>query len=435
MPTASERPFRLVLANRQFRLLWTGQAVSIFGDAVLSLALPLIVLDAHGSASQLGFVTAARMLPIVVLLLVGGVVTDRVSRRLAMLVADAARGAVTLGLGLLLVAGSLRFFELLVGAALLGTFDALFAPASTALLPELVEPRLLTTANSLTQLSRSLAPLLGPVVAAVVAPSVAMFVDAASFAVSAGFLVAMSPTPKPPASARSALAQAREGLSFCRRTPWIWWTLLVASLANAAVFVPSSILVVLLVVRVLHQPRVDLGFIFAGGSLGATAGALVAGRFGAPRHRIRWMYLVWAGAGVVAGAIGLARSAWLVGLLYFLVSPLLVYGTVIWEAMLQSEVPRQLLGRVSSVDWLVSLVVTPVGVAAAGAVAQRIGPRPTIAVPGFVAAAIGIGVLLVVRSVTAVDRVAAGASSDHADGPTGDGAQDAAGPSRDPTIT
>lgn len=393
-----------MLANREFRLLWIGQAISLFGDGVLALAIPLIVIDAHGSASELGFVTAARMVPLVALLLVGGAITDRVSRRLAMLVADGARGAVTLALGLLLVLGVLRLPELVVGAVLLGTFDALFTPASTALVPELVERDLLTTANSLTQLSRSLAPLLGPVLAGVIAPSDALLVDAASFLASAGFLLWMAPTPKGPAGDGSAWRQVREGLSFCRRTPWIWWTLLVAGVANAFVFVPSSILIVLLLVRVLHQPRWELGLVFAAGSLGATLGALVAGRLGAPRRRITTMWVVWSAGSLVAAGIGIAGQSWVVGALSFLTGASLVYGGTIWEAMLQTEVPRQLLGRVSSVDWLVSLAVTPVGLAAAGVVAQHVGPRLTIGVPALASAALGVIVLVAVPSLRAVDR-------------------------------
>lgn len=401
MPTIR---YRDVLANRQFLLLWSGQAVSLFGDGVLSLALPLLVIYAHGSASELGFVTAARFVPLVILLLLGGLITDRVSRRLAMLVADAARGGVTLALGVLAIEHQLRFFELLIGAALLGVFDALFAPSSTALLPELVEPRLLTTANSLTQLSRSLAPLLGPVLAGVIAPKWALIIDAGTFCVSGAFLAFMAATPKASAGEGSTWSQVREGLTFCRRTPWIWWTLIVAGLANGAVFVPSSILVVLLMIRVLHQPHWILGVVFAGGSLGSTLGALVAGRFGAPRHRIRWMWLVWGAASAVAASIGLATQAWLVAVLVFSFGPLIVYGQVIWEAMLQQEVPRRLLGRVSSVDWLVSLVVVPIGVAAAGAVAQRVGPRATILVPGAVVFVLQGLLLLFVPSITAIDR-------------------------------
>ncbi len=405
MPGTSR--YRDVLANRQFVLLWSGQAISLFGDGVLTLALPLLVIYAHGSASELGFVTAARFVPLVVLLLVGGVITDRVSRRLAMLVADAARGGVTLALGLLAVAHQLQFAELLVGAALLGVFDAVFAPASTALVPELVEPSLLTTATSLTQISRSLAPLLGPVLAGLIAPKWALVVDAGSFVVSAAFLAFMAPTPKASPSEASAWHQAREGLTFCRRTPWLWWTLLIAALANGAVFVPSGILVILLLVRVLHQPHWILGFIFAGSSLGATVGALVAGRFGAPRHRVRVMWLVWATAAFLAAGVGAASQAWVIGLLSFLTAPLLIYGQTIWEAMLQREVPRQILGRVSSVDWLVSLVVVPVGVAAAGAIAQRLGPRPTILVPGLVVGVLQLVVLWVVPSISAIDRTSA----------------------------
>ena len=105
--------------------------MSQFGDGIISVALPLLVLEVTRNATDLGLVVAARLVPTVVFLLLGGVITDRVSRRLAMLTSDASRAAITASLGVLGLSGSLNLTELLVGSILFGTFDALFYPSST----------------------------------------------------------------------------------------------------------------------------------------------------------------------------------------------------------------------------------------------------------------------------------------------------------------
>lgn len=401
---AAERRYGAVLANRQFRLLWIGQVVSLFGDGVLSLALPLLVIEAHRSDAELGLVTAARMAPLVVLLLLGGVITDRVSRRWAMLVADGARGATTLALGLLALTGHLAFGVLVAGAVVLGAFDALFFPASTAMIPDVVEAELLATANSLVSLSRTVAPLAGPVLAGLVAPKWALVVDAGTFCVSALFLAAMRATPRPAPTGRSMLHEVAEGFRYCRRTPWLWLTVVIAGFANAVVWVPSMILIVLLLTDTLHAPHWQTGVVLAIGSIGGGVGAYAAGRWRLPRRRVRAMWLAWSAGSASVGLLGLSPSAWVVAVLFFVGAPLMIYGQVVWESLIQAEVPRSLLGRVSSVDWLMSLAPSPIGAAAAGAVAGAVGVRPTLIVPAAVVTALSLVTLALVPSLTAIDR-------------------------------
>jgi hypothetical protein len=396
--------FRLVAGNRQFALLWSGQAVSLLGDGVLGLALPLLVIETHHSDAQLGLVVAARMVPLVLLLLFGGAITDRISRRVAMLVADAARGLTTLVLGLLALHGSLSFGGLVAGAVVLGVFDALFLPASTAMIPDVVEPDLLTTANSATQLSRTLAPLVGTVLAGIIQPSWALIVDAGTFTVSAGCLAAMAPTPRVEPSGHSVLAEVKEGLAYCRSVPWLWLTLVFAAFANALIFTPSAILVVLLLTKTFEAPHWVTGIVLATGSLGGAVGAVIAGRRALPRRRITVMWTSWIAATCTVVLVGLAPSTIVVAIGFFFGAPLLVYGSVIWESLLQTQVPRQLLGRVSSVDWLVSLGLSPMGVALAGAVAGVVGVRPTLVVPALVVAGASTLALVFVAPLTAIDR-------------------------------
>jgi DHA3 family tetracycline resistance protein-like MFS transporter len=402
-------PLRAVLSNRQFTLLWGGQTVSQFGDGIVAVALPLLVLQTTGSAVDLGLVVAARLVPTVCFLLLGGAVTDRVSRRLAMLVSDASRAVITAALGLLALSGVLTFTELVVGSLLFGTFDALFYPSSSALYPELINAELLIQATSLRQSSGTIAAgLLGPVVGGIIASTIgtswSLLIDAGTFVVSAGCLLAMRATPRPAPTGASVLADIAAGIRFCRQTSWIAWTLIVAAFANAIVFMPVAVLLPLLFKRTLHSPDWMVGVGFAAFGVGSLIGALLLAFLPRPRRRVRTMWTLWTAASFLTVGYGIAPSAWTAALALLAIGPLLMGGQVIWESLLQAEVPREMLGRVSSVDFMVSFALAPIGVAVAGVAAGVVGIRFAIVFPALVVGAFSLTILLVVRSLTALDR-------------------------------
>ncbi|HLK44532.1 MAG TPA: hypothetical protein VKT18_01025, partial [Acidimicrobiales bacterium] len=212
------------------------------------------------------------------------------------------------------------------------------------------------------------------------------------------------PTPRPAPTATSMLHEVAEGFRYCRRTPWLWLTVVVAGLANAVVLVPSMILIVLLLTDTLHAPHWQTGVVLAIGSVGGAVGAYASGRWRLPRRRVRAMWLAWSAGSASVGLLGLSPTTWVVAALSFVGAPLMVYGQVVWESLLQAEVPRALLGRVSSVDWLMSLAPSPIGAAAAGAVAGAVGVRPTLIVPATVVTGLSLATLALVPSLTAIDR-------------------------------
>jgi MFS family permease len=397
------------LANRQFALLWSGQTVSQFGDGIVAVALPLLVLHTTGSAADLGLVVAARLLPTIAFLLIGGALTDRVSRRLAMLTSDGARALIAGALGALALAGTLNFAELIVGALLFGTFDALFFPASSAMYPEVLAPEELVRANSLRQSSATIAgQLLGPVVGGLIVATVgtswSLLIDAGTFVVSAGCLAVMRPTPRPTHTGASMVHQIAEGIRFCRQTSWILWTLVVAGFMVALVYAPIEVLIPLLFTKTLHTSSVGLGIGFAAFGLGGLVGALTLAVVPTPRHRVRTMWTCWIVATFIAVLYGLSPTVWVACVALFMMGPLLMGGQIIWESLLQAEVPREMLGRVSSVDYMVSFSLAPVGVAVAGVVAGAVGIRVAIVVPAIACALASLAVLILVRSMTALDR-------------------------------
>ena len=295
------------------------------------------------------------------------------------------------------------------GAVLFGLFDALFYPASTALVPEVVAVEHLTSSNSLNRFSGTLAnglagPLVSGVIASTIGVSWSLVIDAATFVVSGASLLIMHPTPRPSASGATMLGDIRAGLAYCRRTPWLIWSIAVAGLANALVFSPSAIMVPLLFKHVLHAPNWMVGVGFAAVGLGGLLGALIMMARPASRARTRTMWLAWTLAPLFSILLGLSRSAWFASACAFVIGALLIVGNILWDSLMQSEVPADILGRVSSVDWTVSLGFSPLGVAFAGVIAGVIGVRATIIAPGIVVSVIGVAVLGSVRSITALDR-------------------------------
>jgi predicted MFS family arabinose efflux permease len=387
------------LRHRDFALLWSGQSISLVGDGVYTVALALETLRIDNHPIALSLVLAARLLPTVLLLVAGGVIVDRVPRRLAMLASDSTRGAAVAVIAVLVALGALQVWELVLMSAVFGAADALFYPAATALTPEILPAELLVQGSALNHTSQTVAqaligPALGGLIVAAVGYEWAFAIDAGSFAVSAACVIAMASRPRPEPSGHSPLADAREGLRYVRSQRWLWVSLAGAGLANFAAFSPLGVLVPLLVRNVLHQGPLALGLVLAAGGVGGGVTALLVAKFGAPRLRITSMWAGWAISATAIVALAVAPNIWVAGACAFIITGTLMYGNVLWNPIMQELVPPELLGRASSVDWLVSLSLSPLGVLMSGAAAGVIGTRATMLIGGCIALAL-CGILFV----------------------------------------
>lgn len=373
-------PMIRVLRHRESALLIVGQTVSSFGDGIANVALPLMIISTTHSAAKLGLFAAARTLPMVLLMLFGGVIVDRFSRRQLLLISDSCRAIFVGAIATLDIAHHLHFWHLLVFAVLFGAFDAVFMPAITALTPEIVPDELFGSMNALRGLSSGVVGgMLGPAIGGVLTTwnsGGTLAIDAVTFIVSALALTLMRPTAGPESSATSTmLNEIREGLHYTIQTPWIWVILLSAGLSNALVFSPMSVLTPYFLKHDLGASARIVGLSFACAGAAGAIGSLVVGSMPSPRRRIRAMSLAWLISMLAALIICVAHAPWEVFLIGMISAPLLVYGNVIWESLLQAEVPRELLGRISSVDWFVSLGLTPLGIMLASELTATIGIR------------------------------------------------------------
>lgn len=391
------------LGHRDFALLWVGQGVSMAGDGIFTVALALEVLRLGHSAAALSFVLAARIGPAVCLLLIGGVVVDRAPRRLTMLAGDLGRGIAVGLVALAAATGAARLWQLFVMAVIFGVADAFFAPASTAIVPELLPADLLVQGSSLAASSKQAAQrLIGPALGGLLVVSggtgAAFAADSASFAIGAACLLAVSSpdraTTAAPSERPSLLAQAREGWRYCASRRWLWMAITSHGFVNLTAVAPLSVLVPILIKQVMQQNGAVLGLVLAAGGVGGLAGAIVAGHIWVPRRRVTATWLATGAAGAAMAGIAGASSAWDAGAFFALLWAFATYGNALWLPILAEQVPRDMLGRASSIEWIFSFAGTPAGIIGAGLLAAHIGVRSAMLAEGIVAALATLGLMV-----------------------------------------
>jgi MFS family permease len=404
------------LAHRDYRLLVGGMSVSLLGDGLFLVALAWQVYALSNAPTALASVGIAMTIPTIVCLLIGGAVSDRYDRRLVMLGADTVRALALATLAFLSVTGELHLWQLMAVAVLYGAATAFFDPASDALVPQLLPADALAQANSLDQLIRPLAlRLAGPAVGGVLVGALgvgwAFGLDAASFVVSAGTLLAMSPVRRPadPADAAAAGSVRREvaaGLRYVRSHAWLWATLVSAAVAYLLFMGPTEVLVPFIVKNRLSDGAGALGLVFAAGGLGSLLCAIVIGQRGLPRRSLTFMFIAWTLATLAIAGYGIAGQLWGLMLASVAFNTLETAGTIAWATAKQRLVPAHLLGRVSSLDWLISIGLLPVSFAITGPVSAALGTRTTLIGAGVLGAVVTFAAMLV-PGVRQMDEVVA----------------------------
>jgi MFS family permease len=387
------------LRHRDFRVLWAGMAVSLLGDGIFLIAIAWESYSLWNAPAALAIVGIGMAVPTVVFLLVGGIASDRHDRRLVMMWADGVRAVAVAVLAVLVFAGALRFWELVALVAIYGAGTAFFTPAFEAVVPDLLPAKELPAANSLDQFVRPIAlrlvgPLLGGALVSLGA-GLAFAVDAASFGASLAAVASIRPLlPGRDETNDSARGAMKEGLRFVRRRVWLWGTLASAAVAYLVFLGPTEVLLPYVVKNDLHASAGTLGVVFAAGGLGAVGSAVWMGSRGHPRRDISFMYGTWTIATLAVAGYGLATAAWQLMLACAVFNALETAGTIIWATVKQRHVPGSMLGRVSSLDWLISIGLLPVSFALTAPVAAAIGARATLVGAAVVGAAVTFGALL-----------------------------------------
>ena len=379
--------------------------VSFIGDGLYTVAIAWQVYALSNAPTALAVVGVAWMVPQVLLLLIGGAISDRFERRLVLMLSDGIRGAAIAAIGVLSVTGTLRLWHVIALVAVYGAGGALFVPSFTGIVRDVVPRELLLEANSLDQFVRPLCvrligPAVGGVLIAFAGTGTAFLADAGSFAFSATAFLLMRTRSLPVSSTRRSMARdIAEGISYVRSHTWLWTTLGALTLSLLFFLGPVYVLMPYVVKNSLHGGAEGLGLVFAAGGVGAVAAALFRGHLGLPRRPLTVVYLAWAGTAFSLVGYAVVDTVWQAMVVSFFSIGCMTTGGIVWTTVLQRSVPGRMIGRVSSLDWVLSLGLTPVSYALTGPIANLMGARATLLRAGIVSGVVLLVVLLVVPSI------------------------------------
>jgi MFS family permease len=391
------------LRHRDFRLLWIGACASLAGDGVYLIALAWQAYTLSHTPTALAMLGVCATVPQLLALLGSGVLSDRVERRRILLGADVIRFVAVLVVAVLVMSGQTHMWQLAVLSVVYGLGAGVAAPAFDAIIPDLIPHQDLQQANVLDQFLRPAmlrlgGPALGGVLIAVNGAGTAFLFDAMTFLVSALCVWQMGARRRAVALSDSSegtslLADAFAGVRFVKSRTWLWGTLASTTVAYLLFMGPTEVLLPYLVKEVLHGTASDFGIILGAGGVGAIAAALIVGQMGLPRRQLTFMYLCWTVAALAVAGYGLATAGWQLMIISLVINGLEAAGVVAWATTKQLLVPAEMLGRVSSLDWFISIAGLPVSYALTAPVAALIGAQTTFIAAGVLCAGVNFAAL------------------------------------------
>ena len=390
------------LRERDFALLWAGMTISLLGDGIFLVAEAWQVYDLNNDPLALSLVGTAWTLGMVAFLLTGGLISDRADRRQVLILADLVRAAALLGMGVLSITGTIEIWHLAALAALMGIGDAFFGPAFGAIVPDIVSAEHLVQANALQQVveqaaARLAGPAIGGLVVAALGVGPAFLVDAGTFLLSAVAVAALRVRSRAVERARSARAELREGFEFVRQEPWLWSTLISASLSLLFFLGPLEVLLPYVVRNDLHAGAGGFGLVLAAAGVGAIGVSLAVGQLGIPRRYLTFMYAMWTVATLPLAGYAVGTHLWQFVLLGAVYGGCMTGGMVVWGTLMSTRVPPDLRGRVHSLDWFVSIGLTPISFALTGPLSKAIGIDATLILAAILPAIACVVLVVVAR--------------------------------------
>ncbi|MCR2764705.1 MFS transporter [Microbacterium sp. zg.B48] len=400
------------LAHRDFRALFAAVVLSIFAAGMWAVVMVYAVIAVGGGPLDLSLVAAANATGLLVCAIPGGIVADRVSRRLIVRTVSLADFLAITSVVVVGAYGPVGIVQLVGVAFVLGAGAGFFFPAYSAILPRILPPGQLLAANGLEgairpALQQAAGPAAAGMLLAALIPAQAAVVIAVAHGAAFVILLFLGPEPVPPGEDSGAggaapvhtsvFADLREAVVFTVRTPWLLWTLLYATMWVLVAVGPEEVLLPFLTrERVGEDPRL-FGFLLAVYGAGGVLGSIVVSSRKLPRRYLTTMNLVWGVSTLPFVVVGLTDQYWLLLLSLFIIGFGFSYGNVIWGTLLQRRVPRHMLGRVSSLDFFVSLALMPLSMAIAGPLAEVLSLQTIFIGAGILPLLFGIVAILAAR--------------------------------------
>ncbi|MDT5179342.1 MAG: transporter, family, tetracycline resistance protein [Mycobacterium sp.] len=395
-------PFRF----REYRLLIGALSISIFAEGMWAVVMAMQVIALDNDPASLSLVATCLGAGLVAFVLVGGIAADRIDQRTIIIAVEAVNVTVVLTVAVLSSLGALRIWHMATAAGALGIAAAFFFPAFSATLPRILPADQLLAANGVEGVvrpvfQRAVGPAVAGVLVGVTFPALGAFVVAALFAVGLALLVATRPAKVAAAERKQdrprVLRDMRDGFRFMVRTPWLLWTLLFASIWVLVVLGPIEVLLPFIAQRRFEDGARMYGFILAAFGVGSAIGALGISSRLLPRRYLTVMMVMWGAGSLPLAIVGWTSSFPLMALATFVVGVTDGAGSVIWGTLLQRRVPREMLGRVSSLDFFVSLAFMPLSFAIAGPMSKVVSMETIFLAAGVVPVVLAAVAMLAAR--------------------------------------
>lgn len=419
------RPFGVA----RYRVLVGALTLSLLGTGMWLVAVVWQVIDLGGGPVQLSQVATGAAGGAVAAVLFGGVLADRVSQRWILLGIEATKALVIGGAAWLSLSGHLELWHMVVLAVVIGVTDGFFYPAYTSLLPTILPADQLLAANGVEGMMRpalmqAAGPALASVALAAASPGVALALVAGSQVLAVVGLSRLrtaqedgvpdggdAPAARDGAGGaserdggggrahplRGLVTDLREGFTYMVRTPWLLGTLLFACGWVLMMMGPIDVLLPFAVRDQAGGGPGDFALVLAAFGIGSAIGSLAVASWRLPRRYLTVLVASWALGSLPLVAVGLTNRLSVMVAALFVVGVTSGIGNVIWGTLLQRRVPPALLGRVSALDFFVSLLLMPVSMALAGPVGEAIGLRPVFVVASLVPVLFGLAVWLLAR--------------------------------------
>jgi len=398
------RPFRV----GQYRLLTGALTLSLLGSGMWIVAIVFQVMALDGTPTDLSFVATASALGLLGAILIGGVVADRVPQRSILIAVELARLVAVSTAAVLALSGALEIWQLAAISLLLGIADGFFYPAYSALLPSILPADQLLAANGVEGMLRpSIQQVIGPILAsslvAAFSPGWAFAVIAVLQVLGLLWLFVLRPTPvrreqeERQHPLRALASDVRGGFVYMVHTPWFFGTLVFGCAITLIIMGPIEVLLPFAVRDQTGGGPAEFAIVLAAFGVGGAVGSLVVASLTLPRRYLTIMVMLWGVGCLPLAIIGFTGQLWLMIIALFVCGVAFSAASVIWGTLLQRRVPPALLGRVSSLDFFISLALMPLSMAVAGPVGEAVGHAPTFLVAGVVPVFLALATVIIAR--------------------------------------
>jgi MFS transporter, DHA3 family, tetracycline resistance protein len=378
---------------REYRLLIAAVSLSIFAEGMWAVVMALQVIELDNDPASLSLVATCLGAGLVAFVLIGGLAADRISQRAIIIAVETVNVIAVSTIAVLGLVGALRIWHMAVAAAALGIAAAFFFPAYSAILPRILPADQLLAANGVEGVvrpvfQRAVGPAIAGLVVGATFPSLGAVVVAVLFAVGLTLLVATRPAMRTSAQQQDQeqphlLRDLRDGFVFMIGTPWLLWTLLFASMFVLVVLGPIEVLLPFIAKQRFEDGARTYGFILAFFGVGSALGALTVSSGRLPRRYLTVMMTMWSVGSIPLVIVGVTSSFPLMAVATFIIGVTDGAGMVIWGTLLQRRVPTKMLGRVSSLDFFVSLAFMPVSFAIVGPLSKVVSMQTIFLVAGI----------------------------------------------------